>query len=88
MTDIDKLLAPNAIIPVDVKTLALLADEVVRLRAKLKLEGAERYWEGRWRDEKNENEKIREALKEIADKTDVDADECPAIAKRALESIK
>jgi hypothetical protein len=29
--------------------------------------GAERYWEGRWRDEKAENERLRAALETIAD---------------------
>jgi hypothetical protein len=29
--------------------------------------GDQRYWEGRWRDEAAENERLRDALKEIAD---------------------
>ncbi len=29
--------------------------------------GEQRYWEGRWRDEKAENERLRAALKDCAD---------------------
>jgi 1,2-phenylacetyl-CoA epoxidase catalytic subunit len=33
----------------------------------------------------NDNERLRAVLQEIANKGDVDADECMVIAKRALE---
>jgi len=32
--------------------------------------GEQRYWEGRWRDEKAENEKLLARLKQIADLAD------------------
>jgi hypothetical protein len=42
--------------------------EIGRLRAdneRWQRYGAHRYWEGRWRDEKAENDKLRAVLKEI-----------------------
>lgn len=39
--------------------------EITRLQAeneRLRAEGAGRYWEGRWRDEKAENERLRGTL--------------------------
>ena len=42
--------------------------EIERLRRMLDLRGtgpAERYWEGRWRDEAADNERLREALTKI-----------------------
>jgi hypothetical protein len=38
------------------------ADENKRLSELLRGTGANRYWEGRWRDEKAENEKLRTLL--------------------------
>jgi len=40
--------------------------EIERLQELLRGVGANRYWEGRWRDEAAENEKLRVALKECA----------------------
>ena len=40
-----------------------------KCHAPYHLEGAERYWEARWRDEKKENERLRRKLEEIHDIT-------------------
>ena len=48
--------------------LAKARAEIERLRRMLDLRGtgpAERYWEGRWRDEAADNERLREALTKI-----------------------
>lgn len=42
-----------------------LRAEVERLRELLRGVGANRYWEGRWRDEVAEVERLRAALEEI-----------------------
>jgi hypothetical protein len=47
------------------KLLDEAADEIERLEALLRGVGANRYWEGRWRDEKTENERLLAALKAI-----------------------
>jgi hypothetical protein len=39
-----------------------LKAEIERLRAVLNSDSANRYWEGRWRDEKAENERLRALL--------------------------
>ena len=39
-----------------------LQAEIERLRELLRKEGANRYWEGRWRDEHAENERLRAEL--------------------------
>lgn len=67
-------------------TILALCDEVERLRRMLDLRGtgpAERYWEGRWRDEAAENERLRAALQPFADymhtdegRLDLDHDGC------------
>ena len=62
---------------------ALLA-EVGRLKTLLNIRGtgpAERYWEGRWRDEAAENDKLRAALKPFAACADI-LDEETANTKR------
>lgn len=62
---------------------ALLA-EVGRLKTLLDRRGtgpAERYWEGRWRDEAAENDKLRAALKPFAACADI-LDEETANTKR------
>ena len=41
------------------------AAEIARLYEALRSGGANRYWEGRWRDEAAENERLRAALKEL-----------------------
>lgn len=38
-----------------------------KCHAPYHLEGAERYWEARWRDEKAENERLRKALQYVLD---------------------
>lgn len=47
--------------------------------------GANRYWEGRYRDEAKHNEKLREALQEIADDIVNNYEHAGVIARRALE---
>lgn len=42
--------------------------------------GEQRYWEGRWRDEKAENERLRAALKPFSDLAHVVLAEAPADA--------
>jgi hypothetical protein len=44
-----------------------LIAEIGRLRAEIERirSGTDRYWEGRWRDEKAENNKLRSALGEL-----------------------
>jgi hypothetical protein len=44
----------------DLKTKAALRTEIERLRTQCG--GNCRYWEGRWRDEKAENDRLEEAL--------------------------
>jgi hypothetical protein len=41
--------------------------EIERLQELLRGVGANRYWEGRWRDEAAENERLRAALRAIGD---------------------
>ena len=51
-------------------TILSLYDEMERLRGLLDRRGvgkAERYWEGRWRDEKAENDRLIAAFKRIED---------------------
>ncbi len=61
------------------------ADEIERLRQLLRSEGANRYWEGRWRDADAEIERLRAALQEIADMR-YDNTSAATIAQRALET--
>jgi hypothetical protein len=43
-----------------------LQAELERLQELLRGVGANRYWEGRWRDEKADNERLAAALEEIS----------------------
>jgi hypothetical protein len=75
------------------------ADEIERLREegtvelakamleieRLTAERANRYWEGRYRDEKADNERLRKALQEIAALSVPDY-RATEIARRALEN--
>ena len=59
------------------------ADEIERLQELLREVGANRYWEGRWRDSETDNERLRAALEEIAwENPSRSPAEC---ARRALE---
>jgi hypothetical protein len=46
--------------------------EIERLNELLRGVGANRYWEGRYRDERKENDKLRAALKVLWDRTRYD----------------
>jgi hypothetical protein len=46
------------------------ADEIERLTELLRSEGANRYWEGRWRDEFAENTRLRELLRGVVREAD------------------
>ena len=60
--------------------------EIVRLRRMLDLRGtgpAERYWEGRWRDEAADNERLRGLLAEAIQWNWIDFEEAPAESSEA-----
>ena len=52
-----------------------------KCHAPYHLEGAERYWEARWRDERVENDQLRKVLEEI------NADVRPELCSSELELI-
>jgi len=67
--------------------------ENAKLQELLRGTGANRYWEGRWRDADNENTKLRAALEAIAYWGPVSTDGKPVMpmqemARRALENEK
>jgi|SoimicMinimDraft_17_1059745.scaffolds.fasta_scaffold201264_2 hypothetical protein len=55
----------NAIINVQSNHIKQLHDDNARLTELLRSEGANRYWEGRWRDEFADNTRLRELLRGV-----------------------
>ena len=78
-----KLIHPDHLAGLDAR-IAELKEEVERLRN----DGAgNRYWEGRWRDEKSERDRLKEALRPFARLTKVEQARTDVIAENDLITV-